>query len=248
MYAVVDSRTKLSLAGAARLPDGASPPRTLSLDSSLIAIVADVPASTFEASALETRVTDPDWIARCAAAHHAVIERVARSRPVAPFRVLTIFDSEDRVKATLMPMRVKLRKALDRVRGRSEWVVRIFRPAKPATLVARVKRATSGTEFLRARHQQRLLETEHARTVATGAARVVETLADVADDHVVRPIDVGASAIADAAYLVSAGRIASFRRSLAALSRELRGHGCRVTLTGPWPPYSFVSTGENARG
>jgi hypothetical protein len=44
----------------------------------------------------------------------------------------------------------------------------------------------------------------------------------------------------DAAFLVPAARSARFRRLVERESRALARQGHRVTLTGPWPPYSFV--------
>ena len=44
----------------------------------------------------------------------------------------------------------------------------------------------------------------------------------------------------DAAFLVAVRTSARFRASVAREARALERHGYRVTLTGPWPPYTFV--------
>lgn len=244
LYAVVEGRVPV-LARVRRLPH-AGPPRALPLDRLLTAIVADVPADHYGAGPIDAHLAEMDWVAACGAAHHAVIARLARTHAVAPFRMLTIFASDERLKAALAPQRVRLRAALARLRGRAEWVVRVFRPSRPAE-AAPAGPITTGTEFLKARRDRRAARSERAQAVARGAVEVARSLADIADAHVFRPVSPDAGALVDAAYLVHAPHAARFRRSLAALSRDLRGHGCRVTVSGPWPPYSFVALEERMR-
>src|SRR3989442_252742 len=44
----------------------------------------------------------------------------------------------------------------------------------------------------------------------------------------------------DAAFLVPRSRAKSFQSLMAREAKSLGRHGYGVTLTGPWPPYSFV--------
>ena len=44
----------------------------------------------------------------------------------------------------------------------------------------------------------------------------------------------------DAAFLVPRSRARSFQSLMAREAKSLGRHGYGVTLTGPWPPYSFV--------
>jgi hypothetical protein len=52
----------------------------------------------------------------------------------------------------------------------------------------------------------------------------------------------GTNLLLDAAFLVSTRRAAVFRRTLARAASGLLRDGCPVSLTGPWPPYTFAST------
>ena len=70
----------------------------------------------------------------------------------------------------------------------------------------------------------------------TGGAAVGPALAGV----VIAALDVQTALLLDAAFLVPRSRTASFRGSAAKEARTLAPHGYTVTLTGPWPPYSFV--------
>ena len=50
----------------------------------------------------------------------------------------------------------------------------------------------------------------------------------------------GAPLLLDAAFLVPRARAASFRSLAARTARDLARQGYALTLTGPWPPYTFV--------
>ena len=50
----------------------------------------------------------------------------------------------------------------------------------------------------------------------------------------------GGPLLLDAAFLVPRTRADRFRRIVARRAKDLAADGYRVTLTGPWPPYSFV--------
>ena len=78
-----------------RMPNGGTP-RALDLGQGLWVIVSSVPGKDYE-SGLTRRLTDVEWVAECGVAHHDVIARAAHGRGVAPFRLLTLFRSDDRV-------------------------------------------------------------------------------------------------------------------------------------------------------
>jgi hypothetical protein len=50
----------------------------------------------------------------------------------------------------------------------------------------------------------------------------------------------GGALLLDAAFLVRRSRTEVFRALAAKEARALAPHGYAVTLTGPWPPYTFV--------
>jgi hypothetical protein len=51
----------------------------------------------------------------------------------------------------------------------------------------------------------------------------------------------GRIVLLDAAFLLPARRAAAFRAAVRAAAGRLARRGIEVTLTGPWPPYHFVS-------
>lgn len=220
-----------------RIPRGGVP-RALDLGQGLWVIVSTVPASEYRRGLAE-RLTDVEWVAECGVAHHDVIARAAQGRAVAPFRLLTLFRSDERVIAEVTRLRPRIERALDRVDDRREWVVRVA-AVSTAAKAARPRPQENGTSYLMAR----AAHVSRRRTAAPDARRVarqlVAELKEYADQIVQRPSD-AAHVLYDGALLVSRAREHDLGNAIRQWAPRLAPVGCRVSLTGPWPPYSFVS-------
>jgi hypothetical protein len=106
-------------------------------------------------------------------------------------------------------------------------------------------RSTStGTGFL-LRKKQEVQAVHHLRLGAAAEGnRLFQRLARQADDaRRQTPAQSGAGlrVLLDASFLVRTGRAATFRTATAKLGRQLAGSGYHLTLSGPWPPYTFVA-------
>lgn len=216
----------------------------MALDDTMSLIAADVAATVYNAAALAPRLADVEWVGRCAAAHHAVADALAPTHAVLPFRVFTLFSSEARALATLRRRKQHLKRALARVTGRHEWVLRIGRPLPSAAgdrAPTQGPAAPSGAEFLRAKAGARRALGDRNARIADEAARVFDALRDLADASAARPVPAGTSLLLDAAFLVPRRRTAALRRALTRSAAVLLREGCPISLTGPWPPYSFAS-------
>jgi Gas vesicle synthesis protein GvpL/GvpF len=229
---------------------GGSRPRVVPLSDDISLVVGDVPAADYSGAAIEKRLTDLDWVARCGAAHHAVSDRLAEKHVVVPFRLFTLFSSEAKATAALGKASARIDKALERVKGKQEWVLRIARPGPEAQVkapAAGAASAASGTAFLRAKADARKADAERATRVRAEAAKVFDALSGAADDSNQRAIEPGTGLLLDAAFLVKTSGAAAFKKTLTRAAASLLQDGCRVSLTGPWPPYSFVSLDSGSR-
>jgi hypothetical protein len=219
-----------------RVPGGAAP-RAVGVGHGLWVIVSTVPGTEYEERNLAARLADAEWLAQCGAAHHAVIARASRGYAVAPFRLLTLFRSDARVAEEATRLRSKIERALDRVGDRREWVVRVAAVARPSTS-SRAQPAT-GTSYLLARAAE-------SRSSSAAPAVRRATRAFVADvrrcaDRIVQRHPDAAHVVYDGALLVSRTREQDLSLAVREWAPRLAPMGCRVSLTGPWPPYSFVS-------
>ncbi|HVQ16742.1 MAG TPA: GvpL/GvpF family gas vesicle protein [Vicinamibacterales bacterium] len=220
-----------------RMPGG-SAPRPLAIGPGLWLLVSTVPAAEYEESGLATRLTDVEWVALCGVAHHDVIARAARTHAVAPFRLLTLFRSEERAVAEATRLKTRIGRALARVNDRREWVVRVA--AVSGAAKSRRPGPTSGTSYLMARAS----EPRVVRAATPGARRVarqlVAELKGYADQIVARQSE-APHVLYDGALLVSREKETELGNVVRQWGPRLAPMGCRVSLTGPWPPYSFVS-------
>jgi hypothetical protein len=217
----------------------------VALDDQISIVVADVLSETYNAATLEKKLGDLDWVSRCGAAHHAVAEALLAAHAVLPLRLFTLFSSDARATAALRKSKARIARAFARVKDRQEWVLRIGKPdpalASTDQRAAGPPRSTSGTTFLQAKAGARQEEARRRAVVATDVVRVFETMHDMADEAATRPIPAGTNLLLDAAFLLPKGRINRVRQALTSAAATLLSEGCSISLTGPWPPYSFAS-------
>ena len=236
---------------------GAEPPRLLEAGEGVWLAVSSVALDQYGARPIEERLRDLDWVSRCAVAHEAVVEDVARAGPVVPMKLFTLFSTEARAVAHLARDGKRLARLFELVAGREEWGVRVTldeieavrqRAARASASRDARRRAattaTSGTGFLlkkKAERDDRRLAVEDA---IRAGDRVFDELAALAIDARRRTPVQSSTAIRvvlDAAFLVPAKQARRFRSAVARQAAAYRDGGCEVTLTGPWPPYHFVS-------
>jgi hypothetical protein len=248
-HAVRGRRPGLSTAGAPRGLAGASRVRAIDAGADLWLVVADAPLSEYGTVPIERRLSDLDWVGRCAVAHEAVVEHFTGKGTVVPMKLFTLFASDARAVARIRDMRPGLDRTIARVVDREEWAVRVRLDEKRAARqVERDARAqarglSAGTRFLvRKQTTRQALR----RLLADSRGEIddtFDTLARVADDARRRtPEQDGVSTrlLLDAAFLVPAKQRARFRATVTRAAAHLGQRGYDVTLTGPWPPYNFV--------
>jgi len=174
----------------------------------------------------------PETTDKAVLAHASVVEELtARSRAILPARFGRAFASEEELTAAVETKAPALEHGLSRVRGCVEFGLRVLGRESPR----QASTSLSGAEYMRARLEE-------------------ETVRDRLSGELHRPLALlarsearfgGASGdLLHAAYLVPDERTAAFRDRVAELERlhpELT-----MVCTGPWPPYSFADTGEDA--
>jgi hypothetical protein len=210
----------------------------------LAALASPVPAGAYSGPALEERLNDLETIARMARDHEAVLEHMLLEVDVVPFRICTLYASEDALRDMLVAEQQRLLSALRRVRGAIELGVKAFAPATPRSEPAR---PASGAEYLALRLAQRDQAAAGEASLERSAAALHAQLTDHAAAAVLlRPQDRRLSGREEAmllngAYLVRRGEAPGFAR----LVESLSGRGqLALEVTGPWPPYHFAETGR----
>lgn len=226
-------------------------------DGRLGAVASRVSLDEFGEGSLEENLRDAAWLEEKVRAHEAVLEAAVERTPVVPFRFGTIYRGREQVLAMLSEHREDFSAALERVRGRVELGVKaILDPER----FAERRRADSGEgnepqsagrAYLLERQRERQLA-EAAETFAAECARVShERLSRAAEaaraNPLRRPELAGGPGemLLNGAYLLRVDEQERFRATLAELESRYAADGVVYALTGPWPPYNFVSPAED---
>ena len=166
-------------------------------------------------------------------AHEQVVEDLMESSTILPMRFGSMVESREGLAGLLRERQEEFMASLERVRGAVELSVRARLPAaasrdegaRPAW------RSQPGTAYLleRARRQRR---SEDA------AGRIHRPLAALARMSAPKA-SVGGLGPFKVAYLVDEESVEAFGERVGELNSTLAD--TKVSCTGPWPPYSFVS-------
>jgi gas vesicle protein GvpL/GvpF len=246
VYCVVRSARKPS---AARVPSGlpgAERPHLDQVSPKIWVVHAAVPLDRYGTQALEESLRDLEWVSAIAVAHEAVVEFFARTRgaTVIPMKLFTLFSTPARAITETRRRSEWLASLFAKLQGCEEWGVRIMR--RPRSGASDGLRPATGAAFLAARKRARDESQAALRDSAQAADDAYEVLAGIAADHRRRQQEASGviPPLLDAAFLVPVRRRARFRALAARAAESVLERGGRLTLTGPWPAYNFVSAVE----
>jgi hypothetical protein len=230
----------------------------------LAAAVTGVSLDDFGEEPLRRHLEDLSWLDATARRHHQVIEIIARHQPVIPMRLATVFDDDRGVAGLLTQRRDEFAAALGQIDGRTEWGIKIYAapgsddagsPAEDPAADARETAASPGAAYLR-RRKRAISADSDARLAASASADAIHAaLARLAAAAQLRPPQAPQLSgqqermVLNAAYLVDDPRSEEFTAAADTLAGQ--HPAVRVTVTGPWPPYSFASadvTGRSPEG
>jgi hypothetical protein len=225
----------------------------------LVALTSRVPLAEFGAEPLRENLNDLAWLERVARAHEGVLEAALNQSTLVPLRLCTIFEAEDGVRGMLTKERENLLRALERLEGRQEWGVKLLvdrttleseahsrSPDVPA-LEADLDTSAGGGAYMLRRRVERHVRAEADRLAGELAEDVHSRLSSSASDAVSLPPqnrDLSGHTgemLLNGAYLIEADRVEDLKELVAELEERHRQLGARLELTGPWPPYNFVS-------
>jgi hypothetical protein len=246
VYCVVaaDRRPRLT-----RVPGGlpgAGSVRLLDVDKGLFMAVADIPLDRYSESAINRGLASLDWVSRIAVAHEAVVESFIASNAVLPMKLFTIFTADERALEHVRAQRARIAGFVKRVANHQEWGVRVVLDRTLAAAATPKKKPNAGTgvSYLAQKKAQR-------DSVKELASRARETVAALFDRLAARSGDAkrraasempaqGGPLLLDAAFLVPRARAATFKALAARESKALARQGYGLSISGPWPPYTFV--------
>ncbi len=250
VYCLVrSSRKPVVRRGTAGLP-GAGPVRALDGGSGTWLLVSDVSEEEYGEAAITAGLKNLEGVSRRAMAHEAVVEQFLQAKALLPMQLFTIFTNDQRALAHVKSDRRRIGGILARVEGHVEWGLRLTwdeQAARAAVEKAHsgTARGPSGSAYLARKRDLLDVNRSQLTGARAEATSLHKGLAKYATDAVRRTATEqaapGSRLLLDAAYLVPAGSGAAFRRAVKQAARGLRPTGISAALTGPWPPYNFIS-------
>ena len=260
VYCVVPADDRPTLEGL-RAVDGRHPLEVVN-DDGLAAVVSSVPLEEFGEEALRRNFEDMDWLERTARAHQDVLGGVLeRSPALVPMRLCTIFADADHVREMLEREGPVLADALERVRDRSEWGVKVLADRAAVEAAARARAGDqapeegaggAGRAYLARKRVERSLQ-ERSREMVDAAIEEIHTrLRTEADAATLLPPQRRelsgrtGEMVLNGAYLVHRARVGGFTAAVEELRERHRDLGLEIELGGPWAPYNFVDVRQAA--
>jgi hypothetical protein len=220
------------------------------------AVLSEVELGEFCGETAEARLQDLAWLAPRICQHEAVIEEVMGQAPVLPARFATLFTSLDSLKRSVLEHREAITGFFSQLGDKQEWAVkgllnRSYAPGRlglPSQLAAEESApgASPGARYFQEKRIKAQWERDFNFRVKEFCRRAAAALAANAgsfrERKVLAPVtpETDAEAVLNWAFLVSPAVLDEFRERLERLNGGEAFPGLMLTLTGPWPPYSFV--------
>jgi hypothetical protein len=248
LYCLVRAPKAPSLSQAPTGLPGAGKPRALDAGGGLWLVAADAPLDRYGAKPIEKGLQDIAWVSSCAMPHEAVVEHLSKAGTVLPMKLFTLFHSDARALQHVVRQRRRIDKLVERIEGREEWGLRVSLDELAALGRARWEAragapGSTGAAFLLRKKKEQDAARELLQKARGRADALFEELSETADESRRRPPppgEIGKRVLLDAAFLLRHAKARSFQTRVREQAKKLGKLGYQLTLTGPWPPYSFV--------
>jgi hypothetical protein len=222
------------------------------------AVVSDVSETAYADEVIDARLADLAWVGERGLAHEGVLDWYAERGPVIPLSLFSLHRDEERVRERIASEAERFERALERLRGRREWGVKLWREDERlsehlAELSAAVKALTTelsgtpapGRRFLLEKKRESLRAEEMRRVSGRVSHEVYAQLSAEAERSASVPIPAAAAQTArtlilSGAFLVPDDGFAAFQRKLSERAGTFQPTGFDFEFTGPWPPYHFA--------
>jgi len=237
----------------------------------LEAVVSRVSLLKFTSEEIRKKAQeDLNWIRKKAIIHEDVIEEAMKGIDglvnVIPMRFGIIFKDKTGLKETLDRDHAKMKRLLNKIRGKQEWSTKIYlMDSEKFELTVKEK-----NEEIRAKEEKMasmpegmayFMEEELKETVSNEVNKELDSILDIlfgklgeeaAGSVKTRILDRERTGKAErmvfnAAFLVQADKVDSFKKTLENIDEELNIKGLHLEYSGPWPSYNFANFTNGGR-
>jgi hypothetical protein len=220
------------------------------------AVFSEVGLREFCGESAEAHLQDLAWLGPRVCRHEAVIEELMSQAPVLPARFATLFTSVDSLKQSVLEHREAITGFFAQLGDKQEWAVkgllnrtealRRLGLSGPHAAEYQVLATSPGVRYFQEKRIKAELERDFNLRLKDFCRQAAAALGEQANDFRERKVIASVAAGTDTeivlnwAFLLSPSTIEDFRVRLDRFNSGEAFPGLTLTLTGPWPPYSFA--------
>lgn len=222
-----------------------------------------VSSDEFSEENIKRNFADLAWIETNARNHVRVISGIMQKYTVIPFKFGTIFKTTESLKKFIQEYSVSLAENFSAIQDKEEWSVKIYCDKKILNrqmpelcediraLERQILESSPGKAFLLNRKKNELIEQNVGRLMKTNGQKCYEEYKNISlASHInnILPREVTErqdDMILNAVFFIDKKKTADFVRLANLQEGKYRSVGFSFDVTGPWPPFSFVSLKEH---
>lgn len=218
------------------------------------AVFTPVQRDEFSQEAVDQRAGNLEWLGSIGYRHQAVVADLMRRTTIVPLRAFTLFSSEENLGEYLEEHAPQLARTLERLDGKQEWTLRIEFDAQvwSNALTSRVKtlreiseemaHAAPGKAFL----LKKKLDEERKHASRTGEESLLSEIQGAILDKLKSEVVAESREQREGAFpqinvLVNRDEESVLQDLHRELNDKYGGEGVTLSMSGPWPPYTFAS-------
>ena len=228
----------------------------------IYAVTGKVKESEFDEEQLKKNLANLDWIKSKASIHEKIIEGVMKHTGVIPFKLGTIFNTEDSLKAMLEEHMQEFKTNLKNLDGKEEWGLKIYCDLeklkeaiiKEDTEVLKIEEdinsSSPGKAYLLKKKKDEVINNVTNKRLNEYSQLSFDILKGFSLDARINkllPREVTErkdDMVLNSAFLVDKSNVAKFTRTVDRFKAMYKDKGLDFDYTGPWPPYNFCSISE----
>jgi hypothetical protein len=172
--------------------------------------------------------------------HARVISECFRNTTVLPFRLGTIFDSDEALRRAVRANRKAFVESVSRLRGKAEMHVKLVIKGNGTLAEAASDAplpATTGSVYLTKLREQAARQRERQTKARAVSVQVHKLFNPLEEEVSCKKVESGAMHI-DIAHLIDNKSVEKYQNRYSAAARHFKD--CDLQITGPWPPYHFL--------
>lgn len=200
---------------------------------------------------LQEALKNPKTMEAVLTDHQDFLDRLMRETTIVPFQFGTILKTKEAAAEHLKSSFAMYMGLLQKFKNREEWGVRVFADLKrfKASIALNAKsreKLGAGTAYLLKKKQEEEAEKATNEKLTQFCREILTGLKELAFEYKVtksaqRFSEKGELLISAFAFLLDKAKVRKFTQKLAKLGKKYQEFGLRLTSSGPWPAYNFVS-------